>query len=96
MSSIGCPGLPQWIPALVALVVLLGVNLIAVGVFGEFEFWFAIIKVVTIIGMILLGLAIILFGVSALGDTRELLEPVVARMGSSRRVSAGRFWLCRS
>ena len=63
------PGVPQWIPALVALVVLLGVNLVAVSVFGEFEFWFAIIKVVTILGMILIGLAIILFGVSALSDS---------------------------
>ena len=63
------PGLPQWVPALAALVVLLGVNLIAVGVFGEFEFWFAIIKVVTIIGMILLGLAIILLGISDLSHT---------------------------
>jgi amino acid transporter, AAT family len=63
------PDMPQWIPALVALVVLMGVNLIAVGLFGEFEFWFAIIKVLTILGMILIGLTIILFGVSALGDT---------------------------
>ena len=42
---------------MVALLGLLGANLIAVGIFGEFEFWFAIIKVVTIIGMIVLGLA---------------------------------------
>ncbi|MGO9902456.1 MAG: amino acid permease [Solirubrobacteraceae bacterium] len=63
------PGLPQWIPALAALVVLLGVNLIAVGVFGEFEFWFAIIKVVTILGMIVLGLAIIVLGISDLSHT---------------------------
>jgi amino acid transporter, AAT family len=63
------PGLPQWIPALIALVVLLGINLTAVGMFGEFEFWFAIIKVITIIGMILLGVAIIVFGISALGDS---------------------------
>jgi amino acid transporter, AAT family len=61
--------MPQWIPALIALVVLLGVNLTAVGMFGEFEFWFAIIKVVTIIGMILLGLAIIVFGITSLGDS---------------------------
>ncbi len=61
--------IPQWIPALIALVVLLGVNLTAVGMFGEFEFWFAIIKVVTIIGMILLGLAIIVFGITSLGDS---------------------------
>jgi amino acid transporter, AAT family len=36
------PALPQWIPALVALVGLLAANLIAVGKFGEFEFWCAI------------------------------------------------------
>ena len=63
------PGLPQWVPALVALVGLLGANLIAVGIFGEFEFWFAIIKVVTIIGMILLGVAIVILGISDLGHT---------------------------
>ena len=63
------PSLPQWVPALGALVMLLGANLIAVGVFGEFEFWFAIIKVVTIIGMIILGLAILVLGISDLGHT---------------------------
>jgi amino acid transporter, AAT family len=63
------PGLPQWIPALVALVGLLAANLIAVGMFGEFEFWFAIIKVVTIVGMIILGLAILVLGISDLGHT---------------------------
>jgi AAT family amino acid transporter/D-serine/D-alanine/glycine transporter len=61
------PGLPQWVPALVALVALLGVNLITVTLFGEFEFWFALIKVVTIVAMIVLGLVIIIFGVSSLG-----------------------------
>ena len=44
------PTLPQWVPALVALVVLYGSNLLAVRVFGELEFWFALIKVVTIVG----------------------------------------------
>jgi AAT family amino acid transporter len=63
------PEVPQWIPALVALVVLLGVNLIAVSLFGEFEFWFAIIKVITILAMILIGLTIIIFGVSALSGS---------------------------
>ena len=37
------------------------------GFFGEFEFWFAIIKVVTIIALIVIGLVIILFGVGELG-----------------------------
>ena len=41
--------------------------------------------------MILIGLAIILFGVSALGDTAELLEPLVARRVLPQGL-AGRSW----
>src|SRR4051794_7460791 len=63
------PEVPHWIPALVTLAVLYGVNLVAVGFFGEFEFWFAIIKVVTIIALIAIGLVIILFGFGDLGQT---------------------------
>jgi amino acid transporter, AAT family len=56
------PDIPQWIPALGALIIMTLVNLIAVKAYGEFEFWFALIKVVTIIVMIVLGIAIIAFG----------------------------------
>lgn len=56
------PEVPQWIPALGALVVMTAVNLIAVAAYGEFEFWFALIKVITIIAMIIGGLGMILFG----------------------------------
>jgi amino acid transporter, AAT family len=63
------PDVPQWIPALVTLAVLYAVNRISVEMFGELEFWFALIKVVTIIAMIALGLAIIFFGISPLGAT---------------------------
>ncbi|NMF89058.1 amino acid permease [Aromatoleum petrolei] len=63
------PDVPQWIPALVTLVVLYSANLIAVKVFGEMEFWFAIIKVFTIVAMLVIGLVIILFGVGDLGKT---------------------------
>jgi L-asparagine transporter-like permease len=38
------------------------INLIAVKVFGEFEFWFALIKVVAIVAMIALGGSVIFFG----------------------------------
>jgi amino acid transporter, AAT family len=62
------PDVPQWLPALITLALLYGVNLIAVGFFGEFEFWFAIIKVVTIIALIIIGLVIILFGFGELGQ----------------------------
>ncbi|WP_190822484.1 amino acid permease [Saccharopolyspora pogona] len=66
------PTIPQWIPALGALIVLSGVNLIAVKLFGEFEFWFALIKVLAIIGLIVLAAAILVFGFSDLGDTASL------------------------
>ncbi|SES77116.1 D-serine/D-alanine/glycine transporter [Enterococcus malodoratus] len=49
------PGIPQWLPEIIALVLLLGLNLVAVGLFGEMEFWFALIKVVAIIVLIVVG-----------------------------------------
>lgn len=63
------PTIPQWIPALITLVVLYAANMIAVKIFGELEFWFALIKVITIVALIAIGLVIILFGVSPLGPT---------------------------
>jgi L-asparagine transporter-like permease len=57
------PDVPQWIPALAALVCMTTVNLIAVEVYGEFEFWFALIKVFTIAIMIVVGLGMIIFGI---------------------------------
>lgn len=61
------PTVPQWLPALVALALLYGSNLLAVRVFGELEFWFALIKVVTIVGLIVAGLLVIVFHVGDLG-----------------------------
>ena len=56
------PEIPQWVWALSSIVLMGLINLIAVKVFGEFEFWFALIKVVAIIAMIALGGSVILFG----------------------------------
>lgn len=61
------PDVPQWLPALIALAVLYGTNLLAVRVFGELEFWFALIKVATIVALILAGLGVILLHVGSLG-----------------------------
>ncbi|KAF2793077.1 proline-specific permease-like protein [Melanomma pulvis-pyrius CBS 109.77] len=44
------------------LVVILFLNIVAVGVFGEAEFWFASIKFLTIMGLIILGFVIMLGG----------------------------------
>ncbi|MED3651793.1 amino acid permease [Heyndrickxia sporothermodurans] len=56
------PNVPKWIWALAALVIMTLVNLITVKAYGEFEFWFALIKIVAIIAMIIIGLLIIIFG----------------------------------
>ncbi|MCY9108134.1 amino acid permease [Bacillus atrophaeus] len=56
------PDLPAWIPGIIAMAILGAANLISVKSFGEFEFWFAMIKIVTIVLMIIAGLGIIFFG----------------------------------
>ena len=56
------PETPQWIWALSSILMMGLINLIAVKVFGEFEFWFALIKVVAIVAMILLGGSVIFLG----------------------------------
>ncbi|WP_027897128.1 amino acid permease [Zestomonas thermotolerans] len=49
------PEIPTWASAAAFFVLVNAINLANVRVFGEAEFWFAIIKVLAIIGMILLG-----------------------------------------
>ena len=44
-----------WIPALIAVAFFAVVNFAAVGGFGEFEFWFAIIKVGVIVAFLVIG-----------------------------------------
>src|SRR6266513_1957656 len=56
------PNVPQWLPPLIALLALYGSNLLAVRVFGELEFWFALIKVVTIVALIIAGILIFYLG----------------------------------
>ncbi|MCW1875535.1 aromatic amino acid transporter AroP [Erwinia sp. INIA-01] len=49
------PEIPTWVSAAAFFVLINAINLTNVKVFGEMEFWFAIIKVVAVIGMILFG-----------------------------------------
>lgn len=46
---------PQWAIALTALALVLAMNLVSVSLFGEFEFWAAIIKVVALVGFLVAG-----------------------------------------
>ncbi|WP_305082978.1 amino acid permease [Corynebacterium sp. CCUG 69979] len=51
-------GVPQWIPALVVVGILTAVNLAQVKGFGEFEYWFAMIKVAVILLFLVIGAAL--------------------------------------
>ena len=62
------PDIPQWIPALGALICMTMVNLTAVKAYGEFEFWFAMLKIVTIVAMIGMGLLMIVAGIGRGGE----------------------------
>ena len=60
--SVWFPTVPQWVWVIGVSAGLIAVNGLRVGNFGEFEYWFAIVKVITIVAFILVGLGLI-FGV---------------------------------
>ncbi len=62
--SFWLPGFPAWATALIIWAGITAINLFQVKLFGEFEFWLALIKIAAIIGMIVLGLALVLGHVS--------------------------------
>ncbi|WP_164969976.1 amino acid permease, partial [Malaciobacter molluscorum] len=53
---------------IIAMVILGAANLISVKSFGEFEFWFAMIKIVTILLMNIAGFGLIFFGIGNGGE----------------------------
>lgn len=58
------PHFPAWIPGFIALILFTASNLLAVKVFGEVEYWFAILKVLAVILFMVFGLLIMIAGVS--------------------------------
>lgn len=63
------PALPQWIPALLLILLLLSLNLLSVKFYGETEFWFSMIKIVTI--CILIGVGVFLVATSFVSPQGE-------------------------
>ncbi|GAA0413451.1 L-asparagine permease [Acrocarpospora corrugata] len=57
------PDFPRWLTALIALGLVLTVNLVSVRLFGELEFWFALLKVAAIVTFLVVGLYLVLFSV---------------------------------
>jgi L-asparagine permease len=66
------PDLAQWVTALIALAILLAVNLLSVKAFGEFEFWFAIVKVAAIVCFLGVGIWLVATGAQIGGGTAGL------------------------
>lgn len=56
------PGLPAWVSAAVFFLLINAINLANVKLYGEMEFWFAIIKVIAIVAMIVFGAWLLLSG----------------------------------
>lgn len=56
------PHMPQWVPALLMLLFLMALNLLSVKLFGEIEFWLALIKIIAIVALIGVGLFMIITG----------------------------------
>ncbi|TGC64290.1 D-serine/D-alanine/glycine transporter, partial [Salmonella enterica subsp. enterica serovar Wilhelmsburg] len=53
------PGLSDWVASLAVVILLLSLNLATVKMFGEMEFWFAMVKIVAIVALIVVGLVMI-------------------------------------
>jgi L-asparagine permease len=61
--------IPQWALALIALAVVVGFNVVSVRLFGELEFWFALIKVGTILIFMVVAIVLIASGTPIDGNT---------------------------
>lgn len=57
------PDVPNWISVLFVVLILISFNLLGAKLFGELEFWFALIKIITIIALIVVGLVLIFMSV---------------------------------
>ncbi|AUX93024.1 D-serine/D-alanine/glycine transporter [Mixta gaviniae] len=53
------PDFSIWMSALLCVVVFLALNIVTVKMFGEMEFWFAIIKIVAIVALIVTGVVLV-------------------------------------
>lgn len=56
------PKIPIWVTGLVILLILFLINIVAVSAFGETEFWFAMIKIVAIVALIVIGIILVIIG----------------------------------
>nr|WP_295742687.1 amino acid permease [uncultured Acidocella sp.] len=65
-------GVPQWLFAFIAMAIIGAMNLMAVGWFGEMEFWFSLIKVGALVLFLIIGVVFLLIGHPVAGTATGL------------------------
>lgn len=75
------PELAPWVPALGLIVVLLLLNLPSVRNFGEIEFWFALIKIIAIVALIIAGVVMLSSGYVLPNGTKASISHLWANGG---------------
>ncbi len=70
------PWLPQWVSPLVIVILLMLINMVNVGLFGELESWFSMIKVMAIVVLIITGAVMLLLHMHVKGGYVSLTNLV--------------------
>jgi D-serine/D-alanine/glycine transporter len=68
------PGVPLWLPGTLCISLLLGLNLLTVKLFGEMEFWFALVKIIAIVSLIAIGAVLIAIGFTSPSGARAAVS----------------------
>lgn len=75
------PDVPLWLPGVICIFLLLGLNLLTVKLFGELEFWFALIKIIAIVALIVVGVILIAIGFTSESGARAAISNLWAYGG---------------
>ena len=70
------PDMPAWIPAFFTISLLTVLNLLTVKLFGEMEFWFALIKIIAIIVFLCIGVYLIAIGFTSPDGVKASLSHI--------------------
>ncbi len=79
----------SWFIQMVTLAVLLAINLISAEVFGETEFWFSLIKILLIVGIIVTGAVMVIVGFRYPSVTIDGVRSPAGKAGLSNLLAGG-------
>ena len=68
------PDTPAWIPITIMTALLFALNAMTVKAFGETEFWFALVKIIAILALVVVGFAMVAMGVTDEAGTRAAVS----------------------